>query len=99
MEMTTFEITCSTQGCGIVFWITKGFDDRRRSDHKTFYCPNGHTMSYPGMTDAQKLANEKAECARLLNERFALQNRLDSIEAKRRKRSARKAPSKKARKS
>jgi hypothetical protein len=30
--------------------------DRRRADHKDFYCPNGHSVIYKGETDAQKLA-------------------------------------------
>lgn len=63
--MTQIEITCATAGCGVTFWVTDGFNDRRRDDHKSFHCPNGHVMSYPGQTDEQKL---KVASARLLEE-------------------------------
>lgn len=46
--------TCAEHGCGIVFAVEDGFDSRRREDHRTFYCPNGHTLSYRGKTEEQK---------------------------------------------
>lgn len=60
---TTFVThTCATHGCGVMFAIDDGFDDRRRADHRNFYCPNGHTLSYNGKTEAEK---EKARADRL----------------------------------
>lgn len=32
--------------CFIRFMVPKGFTARRREDKATFYCPNGHQMSY-----------------------------------------------------
>ncbi|KPJ50154.1 MAG: hypothetical protein AMJ38_02215 [Dehalococcoidia bacterium DG_22] len=32
--------------CGVVFAVTSEFDQRRREDGETFYCPSGHPMSY-----------------------------------------------------
>lgn len=46
--------------CGIHFGVPDDFDDRRRSDHQTFYCPSGHAQSYVGKTEAEKLKQELA---------------------------------------
>lgn len=43
---------CAT--CGILFGITTEMERRRREDHGTFYCPNGHSMSFSQETDAEK---------------------------------------------
>ncbi|WP_110727427.1 hypothetical protein [Mycolicibacterium porcinum] len=59
--MTAFAThTCATEGCGVAFAVEDGFDDRRRADHRNFYCPNGHSLSYKGKTELQK-AQERAE--------------------------------------
>ena len=49
-------VDCPRHGCGITFGIEKGFEYRRRSDHKLFYCPNGHDMSYGGLTKVERQA-------------------------------------------
>lgn len=40
--------------CGMPFGIDKEFEDRRREDHRTFYCPNGHPQSYGQRTEAER---------------------------------------------
>lgn len=55
MEITTVEITCDDKECGAVFWIGTGLNDRLRSSHRPFHCPNGHTLSYPGKSMEQQL--------------------------------------------
>jgi septal ring factor EnvC (AmiA/AmiB activator) len=35
--------------------MTKELRDRRLEDHKAWYCPNGHSQSYTGKTEAEKL--------------------------------------------
>lgn len=52
--------------CGMVFGITAEFEQRRRDDHETFYCPNDHPMSYGHDNEAEKLRKEKAVLARRL---------------------------------
>lgn len=32
--------------CGVEFGVTDYFDDRRRADKQSFYCPNGHPQAY-----------------------------------------------------
>lgn len=44
--------------CGVAFAITRELRDRRVEDHKPFYCPNGHSQSYTGKTEAQKLTEQ-----------------------------------------
>lgn len=51
--------------CGICFAVPQEFQDSRRRDGETFYCPNGHTMSYTE-TEAMKLLKEKDQVERRL---------------------------------
>ncbi len=51
-------ITC--YACGIAFLISDAYDDRLRKNHKTFYCPTGHSQSYAGKTEAEKLREKLA---------------------------------------
>ncbi len=93
------EHTCATKGCGITFWTTDSYDDRMRERHYTFYCPNGHELAYPGKTDAEKLHEEKAEKARILSERAALQRRVNELlEAEQARKAKRRASRQKAKK-
>jgi len=48
--------------CGVIFAVPTSFDQRRRSDGQTFYCPNGHRRVYQE-TDVQRerKARERAE--------------------------------------
>lgn len=49
-------IQCAT--CGIAFGLTADYIRRRRDDHKGFRCPEGHSNSYHGETEAQRLRRE-----------------------------------------
>ncbi len=40
------EITCAAHGCGVTFYVTDTYSDRRRDDCRNFFCPNGHSMAY-----------------------------------------------------
>ena len=44
--------------CGIRFAIPTSFDINKRKDHKTFYCPDGHSMYYPSESKEDKLRNK-----------------------------------------
>lgn len=39
-------VTCATQGCG-PFHVRKRLQEVRASDHRIFYCPEGHRNYYP----------------------------------------------------
>lgn len=70
--------------CDCAYAITKRMEERRRKDGATFYCPNGHTMSWSD-TEADKLRRErdrlKQDAARLADEMAAERTRADKAEA------------------
>jgi len=41
--------------CHMDFGVTPQFERARRADHKSFYCPAGHPMSYGQKTEAERL--------------------------------------------
>lgn len=44
--------------CDIRFSIPKSAEKSWRDTHKTFFCPNGHTMSWPGESAQTKELKE-----------------------------------------
>jgi hypothetical protein len=46
MDITVSLTAMDCPNCSVVFAIPDGFDRERRADGKSFYCPNGHSMSY-----------------------------------------------------
>ena len=53
--------TLNCASCSIVFGIPQDFEERRREDHRTFYCPSGHTNIYGGKSEAEKLRKQLEE--------------------------------------
>jgi NMD protein affecting ribosome stability and mRNA decay len=45
--------TTSCARCGIVFAVPEWFNQDRRETHKTFYCPNGHSLTYTAKSEAE----------------------------------------------
>ena len=75
MEIDVVDLTCAVEGCGVTFWVTRGFNNRRQQDKADIHCPCGHVLAYPGKSDADVLAESrkntvhaKAEVSRLRNE-------------------------------
>ena len=68
IETVMHIIECA--GCSIDFGIGDDFMARRRKDHATFYCPNGHTNYYSGDNAEEKIRKE-LEAARSLAQREA----------------------------
>lgn len=56
-KTVSFEQGCCT-ACGIRFGMPFGFLDDRRKNKSTFYCPNGHPMSYTE-SEADRLRRER----------------------------------------
>jgi len=81
-------MTCSHEGCGIVFSVPQAWREERRRDHATFYCPNGHQRWFPtGTSDLEqaqanaanllhRLECARADAARHYEEKRATQRRL-----------------------
>jgi hypothetical protein len=45
--------------CGVVFAVSEKFDNGRRKDKESFYCPNGHRQAY--VKGTVQILNEKIE--------------------------------------
>jgi ssDNA-binding Zn-finger/Zn-ribbon topoisomerase 1 len=60
--------------CGCIFGMTKTMDDARRANHRRFYCPNGHHLSYPGESREEKL---KRQLEQTSNQLANTQSRLE----------------------
>ena len=57
---STIEFTdTSCANCGIVFALPSGFDMVLSQTGQTFYCPNGHSLSY-GNGENKKMMNKLA---------------------------------------
>ena len=54
-SLTFYILDC--WNCGVPFGLTNDYDDRRRDDCRTFYCPNGHPQSY-SESEADRLRRE-----------------------------------------
>lgn len=54
--MASLSVTQATDccTCGIVFGVPGDWIAQKRADHQTFYCPNGHSLHYPGETPQQR---------------------------------------------
>lgn len=52
--------------CGMQFGVPSDYDQRRRNDRATFYCPAGHPQQYTGPTEAQKLRKQAEQLERRL---------------------------------
>jgi hypothetical protein len=46
--------TVRCANCGLVFGIDEAHIDRLRATHNSFYCPNGHSLSFNGKTEKEK---------------------------------------------
>lgn len=61
--------------CGVIFGIPATLENRRREDHRSFYCPNGHTMYFSGLTPTEmKLQKETERASRLRTQMLAQQD-------------------------
>lgn len=85
MKTITFETLLelhSCHKCGIVYGWPEGFEERRREDHATFYCPNGHPAWYPHDNKEEllkkRLAAKEEELRRIASERDFEQTRANN---------------------
>ena len=68
--------------CGVIFAIPRTMEERRREDHRAFYCPNGHNLVFSGPSKAEKEATAAKKQAERL--RTLLLAEQDQAEAARR---------------
>ena len=83
-------VTCVR--CGVAFAAPADLLSRRRENHELFYCPNGHSLSFPQQSDAEKAQaeatkykklwqQEQAYAAGVTSERNAAQRSLKATKA------------------
>lgn len=66
--------------CGVTFGLEKDLYNRRREDHKDFYCPNGHGQHYTGKSETEKAKDELAQAnKRIENLHSVLADKNDKI--------------------
>lgn len=70
--------------CGMLFSMTADFVQRRRQNHDSFYCPQGHGQVFSGDSEKEKLQREvnrlKQDAARLEDLTIAAQRRANTAE-------------------
>ena len=54
--ITLRHITCCR--CGCVFGMSEKHQQERRDDHRSFYCPNGHSNYYPSESREERLERQ-----------------------------------------
>ncbi|MCC7158854.1 MAG: hypothetical protein IT281_04890 [Ignavibacteria bacterium] len=79
-------------GCGVTFALTSSFVEKRRNDHKGFYCPNGCNRYYPGKSD-EEILKEKLAAAQSNVEYWSRRStaNYEKYEAEKRSKAAHKA--------
>ncbi len=55
--------TCCHEGCGVEFAFTRAYYNVVATDHRWWYCPNGHQQRYAGKTDAEKRLDQATQRA------------------------------------
>ena len=57
-EVATTYVAIECGGCGTPFAMSQEFYDRRRRDHKNWYCPMGCVRHYSGESKEQRFRRE-----------------------------------------
>ena len=55
LNLETEFLTTTCCNCGCVVALTREIMQARRRDHATFYCPNGHPLSFTGEPTEEQL--------------------------------------------
>lgn len=80
--------TISCNQCGMEFSAPSSWVGDRRRKHDTFYCPNGHSLHFPGKSAEEALREELAREKRFheftKNDRDAARRSAETNEARRR---------------
>lgn len=58
--VVAFESTGPCANCGIEVVLPRHLCAERRRDHKSFYCPNGHSLSFQSETEEERLKKRLA---------------------------------------
>lgn len=53
MDVSMKVIQCAN--CHMPFAVPSRFEEDRRNDHESFFCPKGHSQFFPGKSDEERL--------------------------------------------
>lgn len=70
-------VECAT--CHMNFGMTPEFEQARRNDHQSFFCPSGHSNYYNAESNEEKLRRENQ---RLVQNRAYLEDKISSKDEK-----------------
>ena len=57
-------LECHT--CGAIYGLSENYEEDRRRDHKSWYCPNGHANYFPGESREERLKRQLDQTAQQL---------------------------------
>lgn len=87
--MTGFSIEATTVvccRCGIPFSIPLDYENKLRQSRERFYCPNGHTLVFNGLSESEKLKQrldqKQNELAGITAQKIQLENQLTKANKK-----------------
>ncbi len=64
VEVELVTLTCCNTHCGILFGVPARWKEKKKEDHKEFFCPNGHPQVFLEKTELdiakQRLAFERS---------------------------------------
>lgn len=80
MDVPMSLVECAV--CHIPFTMSADLNSKLRRCHNTFYCPVGHTQSYTGKSDLEKMREERDTALRL---QLAAQTKIEALEKKKSK--------------
>lgn len=83
-EITVTLYVSNCANCGILFGIPEDYETKRREDHASFYCPNGHSLSFArGETKEQMRKRLEREAANARQDAEWYRERLGETERSR----------------
>lgn len=71
--------TLECASCAMTFGVPDRFVADRRNDHKSFFCPAGHSNSYSGESDEEKMRRERDNARQQLA--MVEEEKLDALRA------------------
>src|SRR5690348_17118433 len=67
-------ITCCAKGCGLTFAVPNWWYQKRRDDHSSWSCPNGHSQHFSAESDAERERRLRKEAEQRILEAQARTN-------------------------
>jgi hypothetical protein len=69
------EVECCA--CAMHFYVPQLWSSERRESHDSFFCPNGHPLTYKAKSEAEKLRDELARRTSQLDQERAAREDLE----------------------